>query len=154
MRMKVGDISAMFKQPNVSTHSAPTNVNVNLDSGSTSLTIDSAQVKLSSVALYNEYSGSYKNNLREILPFLLEKCNAYSILLSYVDIDECKQGDTDPCNQQHGICTNYVGYFTCTCEVGFTGNGYNCTGTGVYQNHCFQIYTDLTRILCCKFCDF
>ena len=65
VRMKVGDISAMFKQPNVSTHSAPTNVNVNLDSGSTSLTIDSAQVKLSSVALYNEYSGSYKNNLRK-----------------------------------------------------------------------------------------
>ena len=65
MRMKVGDISAMCRQPNVSTYSARTNVNVNLDSGSTSLTIDSAQVKLSSVALYNEYSGSYKNNLRK-----------------------------------------------------------------------------------------
>ena len=65
VRMKVGDISAMCRQPNASTHSAPTNVNVNLDSGSTSLTVDSAQVKLSSVALYNEYSGSYKNNLRK-----------------------------------------------------------------------------------------
>ena len=140
VRMKVGDISAMFKQPNVSTHSASTNVNVNLDSGSTSLTIDSAQVKLSSVALYNEFSG-----LKEILPFLLEKCNAYLILLFRLDIDECKQGDTHPCNQQHGVCTNYVGYFTCTCEAGFTGNGYNCTGIRVYQNHCFQIYTDHTR---------
>ena len=79
MRMKVGDISAMCRQPNVSTHSAPTNVNVNLDSGSTSLTIDSAQVKQFGVTFHNENSESRKDNLREILPFLFEKCNAYSI---------------------------------------------------------------------------
>ena len=79
MRMKVGDISAMCRQPNVSTHSAPTNVSVNLDSGSTSLTIDSAQVKQFGVTFHNENYESGKDNLREILPFLFEKCNAYSI---------------------------------------------------------------------------
>ena len=43
--MKVEDTSATWRQPNVSTRSVLTNVSVNLDSGLTSLIIDSVQVR-------------------------------------------------------------------------------------------------------------
>jgi hypothetical protein len=30
------------------------------------------------------------------------------------------------CDSEHGICTNTVGSFTCSCEDGFTGDGTTC----------------------------
>ena len=32
-----------------------------------------------------------------------------------------------------GICTNTNGSFYCTCQVGYTGDGVNCTGIKNYH---------------------
>ena len=36
-----------------------------------------------------------------------------------LDIDEC---------DEHGICINSAGSYTCSCETGYNGDGFNCTG--------------------------
>ena len=43
-----------------------------------------------------------------------------------VDIDECAV-DTHNCHAD-ATCKNTIGSFTCTCNVGYTGNGVSCTG--------------------------
>lgn len=43
------------------------------------------------------------------------------------DIDECFE-NTHNCSKGNATCTNTEGYFTCSCNPGFTGDGYNCTG--------------------------
>ena len=43
----------------------------------------------------------------------------------FTDIDECVSG-TDDCDV-NAECNNTVGYFTCICYAGFTGDGQNCT---------------------------
>ena len=47
-----------------------------------------------------------------------------SILL--IDIDECYNG-IHKCSSD-AECFNTPGSYTCECSVGYTGNGYNCTG--------------------------
>ena len=41
-----------------------------------------------------------------------------------VDIDECL---SDPCDS-NATCNNSVGSFTCTCDSGYTGDGFQCPG--------------------------
>ena len=41
-----------------------------------------------------------------------------------LDVNEC---DDSPCNTS-ATCENNVGNFGCTCNLGFVGNGFNCTG--------------------------
>lgn len=48
----------------------------------------------------------------------------FTVLFS--DIDECSD-DIHNCHTD-GICTNTNGSFYCTCQVGYTGDGVNCTG--------------------------
>ena len=43
-----------------------------------------------------------------------------------IDIDECIL-DIDRCDER-AICTNILGAYNCTCEVGYSGDGFNCTG--------------------------
>ena len=45
----------------------------------------------------------------------------------FSDIDECKT-NTDKC-QDDATCVNTIGGYNCTCNPGFNGDGYNCTGT-------------------------
>ena len=62
------------------------------------------------------------------------------ILLFHVDIDECTQG-LDNCSE-NAVCTNTVGSYTCTCSIGFVGDGTSCIGeiyTNIY-NTCNIIY--------------
>ena len=40
------------------------------------------------------------------------------------DVNEC---NSKPCNQD-AHCENTVASFTCTCNFGYEGNGFNCTG--------------------------
>jgi len=43
------------------------------------------------------------------------------------DDDECSDG-THNCSTTGGICHNTSGGFTCACQSGYDGDGYNCTG--------------------------
>ena len=42
----------------------------------------------------------------------------------YTDIDECQESVCD----RNGNCTNTIGSFECTCNIGFTGSGLECEG--------------------------
>ena len=42
------------------------------------------------------------------------------------DIDECSTG-VDKCDI-NAYCTNTVGSYKCTCNSGYEGNGFQCTG--------------------------
>lgn len=41
-----------------------------------------------------------------------------------LDINECLN---NPCHS-NGMCTNIPGSFQCSCQVGFTGDGFFCGG--------------------------
>ena len=41
------------------------------------------------------------------------------------DIDECQASDL--CDE-NADCINTNGSYTCTCKLGFTGNGFSCRG--------------------------
>jgi len=45
-------------------------------------------------------------------------------LFSAVDMCAHNNGDCSP----HATCTNTAHSRTCTCNVGYTGNGFTCTG--------------------------
>ena len=44
-----------------------------------------------------------------------------------LDINECDVG-MDNCDEERGICNNTDGSYTCSCELGFSGDGINCSG--------------------------
>ena len=46
-----------------------------------------------------------------------------------VDIDECSSEEY-PCDF-NANCTNNVGSFSCTCQIGYTGNGLYCEGKNI-----------------------
>ena len=45
---------------------------------------------------------------------------------SFLDIDECN-ATPSPCDV-NALCTDTTGSFTCTCNTGFTGDGFTCAG--------------------------
>ena len=57
----------------------------------------------------------------------------YSLLnIHYIDINEC---DASPCHV-FASCTNQPGTYQCACNVGFSGNGFNCAGMSLLcSNH-------------------
>ena len=44
-----------------------------------------------------------------------------------VDKDECVSLN-ETCLDENAHCVNSPGNFSCQCDPGFTGDGYNCTG--------------------------
>ncbi|KAK2547121.1 Protein HEG-like protein 1 [Acropora cervicornis] len=42
------------------------------------------------------------------------------------DVNECENEQTNPCDR-HAICNNTIGSYSCHCEQGFDGDGFNCT---------------------------
>ena len=50
-------------------------------------------------------------------------------LAYFLDIDECTT-DTDNCHE-NAACNNTFGSFECVCNVGFEGDGVNCTSKTV-----------------------
>ena len=46
--------------------------------------------------------------------------------LVILDIDECKE-DIDACHSD-ARCKNTKGSYNCTCNIGYEGNGHDCTG--------------------------
>lgn len=54
-------------------------------------------------------------------------CHKVAVRSEYcLDIDECGTNMND-CNPENGTCTNTEGSFNCTCNVGYGGDGINCT---------------------------
>ena len=43
------------------------------------------------------------------------------------DVNECNATDTVSCNQ-NAVCHNTEGSYECICNLGYTGDGVNCTG--------------------------
>ena len=61
--------------------------------------------------------------------------NLYSgIFYILPDVNECLEESTNQCDLMAN-CTNTEGSYNCTCVVGFTGNGKNCSG-----NYCSCYY--------------
>ena len=52
--------------------------------------------------------------------------NFFFIFEFLLDIDECINGQS-MCSD-NATCTNTEGSYTCMCESGFAGDGYNCSG--------------------------
>ena len=46
-------------------------------------------------------------------------------LYVFLDINECTAG-TDMCHD-NAMCTNTAGSYECSCDIGFTGDGIDCT---------------------------
>ena len=43
-------------------------------------------------------------------------------------VDECADPALNNCHAD-ATCTNTVGSYTCSCDVGYTGNGVTCSGS-------------------------
>ena len=50
----------------------------------------------------------------------------YSDSLYFADVDECERG-LDMCHY-NATCNNTIGNYSCMCDDGFRGDGFNCTG--------------------------
>ena len=44
-----------------------------------------------------------------------------------LDIDECEE-HTDNCSTD-ATCVNTIGSYNCTCNIGYSGDGFKCLGT-------------------------
>ena len=49
----------------------------------------------------------------------------------YTDLNECASNSTNTCHED-AECHDTEGSYWCECGPGFTGDGYNCTGTTVF----------------------
>ena len=56
------------------------------------------------------------------------------------DVDECAVG-TDNCDHANGVCTNTEGGFNCTCDIGYSGDGINCSSECFLLHTCITIFT-------------
>ena len=69
-------------------------------------------------------------------PLYLQSCikvsNLFSYykvipLLYYTDVDECSDTQFNSCSE-NSKCVNAIGNYTCQCNEGYDGNGFNCSG--------------------------
>ena len=47
-------------------------------------------------------------------------------ITTFLDVNECVQ-DLHDCHG-NATCNNKIGSYNCSCDSGFDGNGFNCTG--------------------------
>ena len=69
-------------------------------------------------------------NIYNLYASIASTCNSHICYLYLTDIDECETG-TDNCDVD-ATCTNIAGNFTCTCNLGYRGDGVSCDGGLVY----------------------
>ena len=48
----------------------------------------------------------------------------YIIICSFVDVNECLEENSCDVN---ATCINKIGTYDCQCNVGFSGDGFNCS---------------------------
>ena len=71
----------------------------------------------------------FEQLLKVIVTILMDECSKTShcvFTLTFSDINECAL-DLTSCDSQ-AKCVNNDGSFTCTCKVGYTGDGVKCSG--------------------------
>ena len=51
-------------------------------------------------------------------------------LFFLTDIDECASPETNECDT-NAECSNTEGSYTCSCRVGYTGDGKSCAGSSI-----------------------
>ena len=62
----------------------------------------------------------------------------FLLWLMSADVNECSRG-TDRCHL-HATCRNIQGSYTCSCNTGYTGNGFSCTGMLVVVHGGFLMF--------------
>ena len=67
---------------------------------------------------------------------LMHVCNSY-VVLSYTDVHECVRS-LDECDP-NATCNNTFGSYDCICNLGFTGNGFICSGIHIHSNLDFAV---------------
>ena len=50
------------------------------------------------------------------------------ILSCLQDINECEDPGDNPTCHEHAKCIDTEGSYECTCNTGFSGDGFNCSG--------------------------
>ena len=65
--------------------------------------------------------------------------------LYYLDIDECED---NPCHD-NATCTDSEGSFSCMCDTGYTGDGYNMCNGEIWRLYCYFVINQL-----CGHCSF
>ena len=60
----------------------------------------------------------------------LENIILLIILLYFLGVDECTHNG-HPCHM-NAVCTQVDGEPVCVCKVGYSGDGFNCTGKNIY----------------------
>jgi len=67
-----------------------------------------------------------------------------------VDIDECAENNGG-CNDQ-AVCSNTEGSFACTCNDGFAGDGFTCTGmsSSSLSEYFLRPYPSGTTVFYCR----
>ena len=64
--------------------------------------------------------------------YTVRKC--YSTIIQHLflltDIDECASPETNECDT-NAECSNTEGSYTCSCRVGYTGDGKSCAGSQI-----------------------
>ena len=94
-----------------------------------------------------EVSVSETGASRTPLTYLTKTCLYSPCLFTHLffgissDIDECMEG-TAQCHS-NATCMNTMGSYTCTCDYGYTGNGFDCAGKTCF----FNVHRD---IVVCK----
>ena len=84
-------------------------------------------IKLLSITVYGEYAGERK---------CCSLCQPSTVFHDerLIDLLFCVMSDVNECSTNNGgcgslaTCTNIPGSFSCACNIGYTGNGFNCTG--------------------------
>ena len=54
---------------------------------------------------------------------------SFSGYIHIIDVNECAE-EISNCDS-NAVCTNIAGGYTCTCNLGLSGNGVNCTGINI-----------------------
>ena len=70
----------------------------------------------------------YANNIKD-------QCANVCFPENFADIDECST-NSHSCDV-HAACNNVKGSYTCSCQVGYSGDGKTCTGKQLPLSVCF-----------------
>ena len=63
-----------------------------------------------------------------------------------LDIDECKAAEAHNCSV-NAFCNNTESAYNCTCEPGYLGDGWNCTGNCLLYE---ETFSGLRKLVSCS----